>query len=83
MTENPGIREMIHQTMQATSAGDEDIDGAVLVGWVVVSEWVAPDGSRWLSRCSGNGSGSGRDLPAWQEQGYLHYALHGARQPPG
>lgn len=45
-------------------------EGEVLAGWLLVSEWVGPDGRRRLRLISGPG-----DLPDWQVAGYLHAGL--------
>ena len=47
---------------------DGELDGCVLIGHLTVCEWVGPDGNRWLSKLSGNGSGD--KLPSWQERSY-------------
>jgi hypothetical protein len=36
----------------------------VLTVWAVIAEFQATDGTRWLTLCNGNGSGS-MDLPRW------------------
>lgn len=66
-------RAMLAESIQATASTDEELNGAVLMGWVVVAEWMSPAGQRWLSRVDGSASGEG--CPAWQVQGYLHNAL--------
>lgn len=45
-------------------------EGEVLAGWLLVSEWVGPDGRRRLRLLSGP-----EDLPDWQIAGYLHAGL--------
>jgi len=45
-------------------SGEDEPDGGVLTAFVVLAEFEAEDGNRWLTLCSGNGSG-GNDLPAW------------------
>ncbi len=74
MNDAETVRASIHETLQATTVRDRDLpEGAMLLGWVAVAEWMAPDGKRWLSVVDGNASGEG--CPAWQRQGYLHNAL--------
>lgn len=74
MSDTPKVRETLHETIQGTIAIDEDMpEGAVLLGWLTVAEWMAPDGKRWLSLIDGDARGEG--CPAWQRQGYLHNAL--------
>lgn len=66
----------IHAAIQAEDGialeGEPEQDapgGGVLVGWVLVAEWMGTDGERWLSRLA-------MDLPSWQVRGYLNEALH-------
>jgi hypothetical protein len=56
------------------ASADGECAQALLLGFVVVAEWMDPDGGRWLSRESG--SGSGDDLPKWICRGYLNEALN-------
>ena len=48
-------------------------EGAVLVGFVLVAEWMLPSGERVLG--TGDGGSDGGPLPVWQRKGYLHTAL--------
>lgn len=74
MTDMPKVRDRLHETIQHTVAIDNNLpEGAMLLGWVTVAEWMAPDGQRWLSTVDGDARGEG--CPAWQRQGYLHNAL--------
>lgn len=74
MSEAPKVRERLHETIQGTVAIDEDLpEGAMLLGWVAVAEWMAPDGHRWLSTIDGDARGEG--CPEWQRDGYLHNVL--------
>lgn len=74
MSDNASVREHLHEALQSTIAIDEELpEGAMLLGWVAVAEWMAPDGNRWLSIA--NGDARGRGAPEWQSQGYLHNAL--------
>lgn len=67
-------RERLHEAIQGTAATDESLpEGAMLKGFVILAEWVAPSGEGWLSRIHGGANGEG--LPIWQVQGYLHNAL--------
>lgn len=78
-TQDPTVREHLHEQIQSTVALDEELpEGTTLKGWVLVAEWVAPDNGAWLTRLSGGTGTIGEDngLPEWQEQGYLHNALH-------
>ena len=67
-------KQKIHDAVQESTRSDADLGEAVLIGWVVVAEWMDGDGARWLSRM-GSPADPSRSLPAWQSTGYLHYAL--------
>lgn len=72
MTES--IRERVHAAIQETNDAQDDLDGAVLTGWVTVCEWMDPDGDRWISFLSGTDGGE-KTPPPWTIRGYLHEAL--------
>jgi hypothetical protein len=57
---------------------DEDLclDTAVLVAFVTVAEWAAPDGTRYLCRYEGDGSGDHENVTRWQTLGMLSYATN-------
>lgn len=77
--ETQTVRQHLHDALQGSVPLDECLpDGTLLKGWVVVAEWVAPDNNGWLTRLSGGPGRTDEDtgLPEWQEQGYLHNALH-------
>lgn len=75
--QEPTVREHLHEQIQSTVALDEELpEGTMLKGWVLVAEWVAPDNGAWLTRLSGGPGTEDDGLPEWQEQGYLHNALH-------
>ena len=65
----------IHAAIEASANENEQLDGSVLVGWVVVAEWVGANGMRSLVRMSGTPGGT--LPPTWQTRGYLHEALFG------
>lgn len=65
----------IHEAIEASASENEKLDGSVLVGWVVIAEWVGGDGVRSLVRMSGTPGGV--IPPTWQSRGYLHEALFG------
>lgn len=75
-------RKALAATIQSTHDTDTNLDGAVLIGFVALAEWMAPDGERWLSQISGVGDGE-QGIPDWQRQGYLHNALHDWPNPNG
>ncbi|HKI23103.1 MAG TPA: hypothetical protein VKA24_06765 [Gaiellaceae bacterium] len=70
-----GGAEKLHDAIQVSQEDNGRLDSAVLVGWVVVAEWVGPDGTRTLTRMSGTPGGT--VPPEWQTRGYLHEALFG------
>ncbi len=45
-------------------------DGVSLGGWVVMAEWLEPDGQKFLTRLVAEGTSP------WQVKGYLHEGLH-------
>lgn len=51
-------------------------EGSLLTGWLVVTEWEAPDGGRWLSTLSGDAAM--RSLTPWREKGYAASIVHGS-----
>jgi len=62
-------RDTIHQTIQ--DLGPADIDKqAVLVGWVIVCDWMDEDGERWLSKAHS------ASIPGWTAEGMHHQALY-------
>ena len=67
--------QSIHEAIEASASENDKLDGSVLVGWVVVAEWVAADGIRSLVKMSGTPGGA--SPPTWQTRGYLHEALFG------
>ena len=67
--------ETIQHAIEASAEHNEKLDGALLVGWVVIAEWVGVDGTRSLVRMSGT---PGETVPPiWQTKGYLHESLYG------
>jgi len=67
--------EKLHDAIQLSQESNGRLEASVLVGWVVVAEWVGPDGTRTLTRMSGTPGGA--DPPERQTRGYLHEALFG------
>lgn len=63
-------RDQIHATIQ--ELGPADIEKqAVLVGWVIVCDWMDEDGDRWLSKAHS------ASVPEWSANGMHHEALYG------
>lgn len=78
MPDTPKVRSHLHETIQATVSIDESLpDGAMLMGWLTIAEWMAPDGQRWLSIVDGSADPD-KGCATWQRQGYLHNALFDA-----
>lgn len=65
--ESPNERERLYRVIQETARDDDDLDGTVLVGFMVVAEWRGADGAQWLSKVSGDHGGN---LPSWRQRGY-------------
>lgn len=57
-----------------------DPESGVLTAFAVIAELEAPDGNRWLTLCTGNGSGS-NDLPAWTLRALGHELEEWATEP--
>jgi hypothetical protein len=72
--------QAIQEALEASAAENDALDGSVLVGWVVIAEWVGPNGVRSLVRMGGTPGGSAP--PTWQTRGYLHEALFGHWDDP-
>lgn len=72
--------QVIARAIQATN-GDDEIEGALLLGFVVVAEWAAPNDIRWLSRLAGTGDGERGRVPSWTVAGWLHECLHNWPEP--
>jgi hypothetical protein len=64
-------RDQIHALLQELGPANQEANGALLTGWVVVTSWVAPDGTAWLSR------GHAAEIPWWTAQGMLYEGLNG------
>lgn len=67
------VRERLFEAVQAEAHSDDDLEGAVLVGFMVVAEWRAPGGDQWISKVSGDHSAA---LPSWRERGLAAEVLH-------
>ena len=68
------VRERLFAAVEATSGDDDDLAGTVLVGFMMIAEWRAGDGQQWLSKVTGDHSGS---LPVWRQRGYASEVIHG------
>lgn len=70
MDPDAGLAGAVQETLQA----HPPVEGALLIGWVVVAEYRTPEDELWLSKRSGDPMGS--SLVSWREAGYLHSALN-------
>lgn len=75
MIDETSVRKRLHDSIQGTNDQDDEVQGAVLIGFVVVGEWMDSEGGRWLTRMDGTNGGEAA-LTTWQSQGYLHNALN-------
>jgi hypothetical protein len=66
-------REHLFDAIQSTAASDDDLEGNVLVGFLVVAEWRGGKGEQWLSKISGDHSAP---LPTWRQRGYAAEVVH-------
>jgi hypothetical protein len=67
-------KDAFMSALQASRADDKDLSDAVVVGYAAVTEWLAPDGKRWLTMDTSDRAGE--ELMRWQVQGYFHNVLH-------
>lgn len=61
--------EKIHETLQSLAPQDDsDLKDALLVKWVVVMDWINPEGQRVLTRrCAEN-------MTRWEVEGLVRYS---------
>jgi hypothetical protein len=65
----------VFNAIQETAGMTETVEGHVLIGCVVIAEWLGPDGRRYLTGLSSDANGDG--VPEWTVQGYLTNAIGG------
>lgn len=68
LEENPeeeNIREQLYQVIQGSISESAEIEGSILLGFVLVAEWKSPNGQQWLTKLSGD---SFEQLPPWRER---------------
>lgn len=63
--EERNIREELYQTIQGSITESAEIEGSVLLGYVLVAEWRSPNGQQWLTKLSGDAF---EQLPPWRER---------------
>lgn len=68
--EEPRWAALAH-ALEHVMRDDPDLAEGVLVGFVCVSEWMAPDGERWLALRWGDGTGEPDAVKAWTRDGWL------------
>jgi hypothetical protein len=64
-------REKTRAFFQELGPPDPEDAGAILTGWVVVQEWMNPNGEKSLVR------GWDHSLTRWSANGMMHEALYG------
>lgn len=71
--------ESLAQAISGAPPKDDDGEDmeAILVKWILVTEWADAHGNVWLTRRWATGSGS--SLATWDMKGMLHEALYGDR----
>jgi hypothetical protein len=72
-------REEIEAVLQKSLNENEMVQGeggGMVVGWVLISEWMSSKGDRWISRMSSE------NLTQWQRSGYLWYMLNAFDKAP-
>lgn len=67
------VAEKVSNVFQENALATPD-GRSVLLGWVAICEWKAPDNERWLSLTGADALGD--FPPEWQIQGYLFNGLH-------
>lgn len=67
----PKLREALQATLNQE---DEEFDGAVITGYVVIAEWSTADSSRWLTTTAGDLNDDGP--PIWTVNGWLYHVLN-------
>jgi hypothetical protein len=82
MVDEATPRKLLAPAIQGTADHDDEIEGALLTGFVAIAEWMSPSGEKWLSMIHGSGAGDAA-LPMWQVRGYLHEALYDWPKPDG
>lgn len=68
MSDDDGDRNRVGKLLESEAAFLTDAPGSVLVGYYLVSEWMDPNGDRWLSRVTN------ADSTGWGRLGLLRAA---------
>ena len=69
MSELSEEQERVAAVLQTTAP--RACPGSVLTGWVVVAEWMDPNGETWLSGLKD------QNTSIWKRDGMLHHVLYG------
>ena len=64
-------RDKTREFLQDLGPVEDEDAGSILTGWVVVQEWMAPDGHKFLTR------GWDHAIPSWTAKGMIHEVLYG------
>lgn len=64
-------RDKTREFFQDLGPADPEDNGSILTGWVVVQEWMHPEGRKFLTR------GWDHAIPQWHAHGMLHEVLYG------
>jgi hypothetical protein len=67
------LGEDVYNFVQASAAEDPDLEGSVLIGYMLIAEWRSPDGHTWLSKIARDHD---RSLPPWRQRGYASEVLY-------
>lgn len=70
-TRHHAARAAIGEVLQEHPSGTDLPPGSLLTGWVVVTEWMDPDGERWIEAMQAE------QTAGWHRSGMLFEALHG------
>lgn len=66
-------QDHLHEAIQQTNDDNNEVAGALLLNWVVVAEWAAVDGHKWMTHIYG------KNATVWGTKGMLHQVLDGMR----
>lgn len=61
--------QRLHNSIQAYTEQEEGVEGAYLRHWIIIADWVAPDGSKWLSHDESD------DVTPWELRGMVDEAM--------
>lgn len=73
MSDDGPPRDVLARALMTTATEDNELADHLLTGFVVIAEWMEPDGDRTLTLTGG--TGEGEPIPEWTVQGFLTNAL--------